>query len=104
MIRGPARMARSFALCVFVFGCVSRVLCSQGSCGAQPEAAALQGASGCGCDSLKRAATVEPAEDRTAPAQPADKYSRRENERLSEAQGDEEEVQSQVICQLSSDS
>ena len=97
-------MVRSFAVCVFVFGCVSRVLCSQGSCGAQPEAAAPQGAPGCGCDSLKRAVALEPAEDRTAPAEPADKYSRRANERLSEAQGDEEEVQSQVTCQLSSDS
>ncbi|KAM8757661.1 formylglycine-generating enzyme isoform 1-T1 [Acanthopagrus schlegelii] len=90
-------MVRSFAVCVFVFGCVSRVLCSQGSCGAQPEAAAPQGASGCGCDSLKRAVALEPAEDRTAPAEPADKYSRRANERLSEAQGDEEEVQSQMV-------
>ncbi|XP_070814131.1 formylglycine-generating enzyme isoform X2 [Chaetodon trifascialis] len=85
-------MVSSFTLFV-VFGCVSRVLCIEGSCGAQPQPAAPQGAASCGCENLKRAAAVEPVEDRT---EPADKYSRGASERPPEAQGDEKEAQSQM--------
>lgn len=89
-------MVRSFALFV-VFGCVTEVLCSEGSCGARPEPAAPQGASSCGCENLRRAAAAEPVEDGTAAAEPANKYSRGASERAPEAQGDEKEAQSQVI-------
>lgn len=90
-------MVRSFAL-FCLLGCVIKTSCVQGSCGPQPEAAAPQGAASCGCENLKRAAAVEPVEDRTAAAEPADKYSRGANEGPHEARGDEERVQSEVIC------
>lgn len=89
-------MARCFAL-LLVFGCVNEVLCNQGSCGAQSEPAAPQRAAGCGCESLKRAAAVEPVEDGTESAEPADKYSRSANERHPEAQGEEKKIQSQMV-------
>ncbi|TDH14233.1 hypothetical protein EPR50_G00040750 [Perca flavescens] len=89
-------MVRCLAL-FFIVGCVNEVLCIQGSCGAQSEPAAPQGAAGCGCENLKRAAAMEPVEDSTAAADPADKYSRDANERPPEAQGDETKIQSQMV-------
>lgn len=90
-----ARMMRCLAL-LFIFGCVSKVLCS---CGAQSEASAPQEAAGCGCGNLKRAAAVDSVEKRTASGNThaAAKYSRDANERQSEAPRDEKELQSQVI-------
>lgn len=73
------------------------MLCVPGSCGTQPEPAAPQGAAGCGCESLNRAAAGEPVEGRTASAEPAGKYSRGANDRPPEAPGDEKEVGSQVF-------
>lgn len=89
-------MVRYFAL-LFVFCCVNRASCLHGSCGTQPEPAAPQGAAGCGCENLQRAAAAGPVEDRAASAEPVDKYSRGANERPLEAQGDEKKTQSQVI-------
>ncbi|XP_068450514.1 formylglycine-generating enzyme isoform X2 [Clinocottus analis] len=89
-------MLRCFPLCL-VFTCVNTVLCSQGSCGAQPEPAAPQAAAGCGCGKLKRAAALEHVEDSTASAEPAHKYSRDASERPSEARGDEKNMLSQFL-------
>lgn len=92
-------MVMNFAL-FYLFACACKVLCDQGSCGAQPEPAAPQGAAGCGCGNLQRSTAVEPAEDGTADAEPADKYSRDINVRQYDAHGDKEEMQSKVICRF----
>ena len=91
-------MPRCLAL-FFIVACVNEVLCVQGSCGAQAEPAAPQGAAGCGCGSLNRAAAAaaEPVEEQgRTPA--AEKYSEEVNERLAEGQRDERNIQSQVGC------
>lgn len=94
-------MLRCLAL-FFIVVCMNQVSCIQGSCGAQAEPAAPQGAAGCGCGSLNRAAAaaVEPVEDQrtNTAADPAEKYSQGVNERLTEGPGDERRIQSQVIC------
>lgn len=88
-------MLRCLAL-LFIFGCVNKVLCSYG---AQSEPAAPQGAAGCGCEKLKRTAAVDGAVEQTASVHTdaAVKYSRGANERLSEAQENERELQSQMV-------
>ncbi|XP_040890639.1 formylglycine-generating enzyme isoform X2 [Toxotes jaculatrix] len=92
-------MVRCFVL-LFIFGCVNKVACLQSSCGAEQDVAAPQGAAGCGCENLKRAAAAaaEPVEDRrTASGESAVKYSRGANERLPEAQEDEKKIQSKMV-------
>ncbi|KAK5872299.1 hypothetical protein PBY51_013014 [Eleginops maclovinus] len=84
-------MVRCFAL-FFIFCCVYEVFCAHESGGAQS-----QGATSCGCEKLKRAAAMQPVEDSTVSADPAHKYSRSANERLQEAQGDEENLLSQMV-------
>lgn len=77
----------------FVLVCVDTVCL----CGAQSEPVAPREGASCGCENLKRTAAVEPVEDETGSEDPAVRYSRGANERLSEAQGDEKTFQSQVI-------
>lgn len=88
-------MVRCFVL-FFIVCCVNEVFCTQDSGGAQSEPVAAQGATSCGCEHLKRVAAVEPVEDSTVSADPALKYSKGANERLQEAQGDDENILSQV--------
>ncbi|XP_071350478.1 formylglycine-generating enzyme isoform X1 [Trachinotus anak] len=82
-------MPRCFALLILL-GCVNKVPCLQSSCGAE------QGAAGCGCGRLERAA-VQQVEDRTASVDSAVKYSRGANEKPPEAQGGEKKMQSQMV-------
>lgn len=83
-------MLRGSLLFVVVVACASQVWCARDSCGAQAGPAAPPGATGCGCDQLRRAAAaaaaVEPAEDGAASPEPADKYSRGANEKPPESQ------------------
>lgn len=95
-----ATMLRCFAL-LFIFSGVNKVLCLQSSCKAEQKPAAQQGAAGCGCENLKRAAAaVDRVEDRSGSGDPAVKYSRGANERTSEAQEEDKKLQSQVRCYL----
>ncbi|XP_033939016.1 formylglycine-generating enzyme [Pseudochaenichthys georgianus] len=89
-------MVRCFVL-FFIVCCVNEVFCTQDSGGAQSEPVAAQGATSCGCEHLKRVAAVEPVEDSTVSADPALKYSKGANERLQEAQGDDENILSQMV-------
>lgn len=69
----------------FVFACATFVPCFRDACGTQPVPAAEQGATSCGCENLRRAATGETVEDTNSP-DPAGIYSRVANEGLSDAQ------------------
>ncbi|XP_026162664.1 formylglycine-generating enzyme isoform X1 [Mastacembelus armatus] len=80
-------MLRCFAL-LLICVCANKVRCLHSSCGAEQEPAARQGAAGCGCGNVKRAAAVE--------RDPAIKYSRDTNERRSGAQREEEEEELQT--------
>ncbi|XP_028261919.1 formylglycine-generating enzyme [Parambassis ranga] len=88
-------MVRYFTFLLFFLGCVSKVLVVQSPCGTkEQEPATPEGAAGCGCDRLKRAAAVE--EDGTLSIDPAVKYSTEANERTSKTPG-EERTQSQMV-------
>ncbi|XP_022601083.1 sulfatase-modifying factor 1 isoform X2 [Seriola dumerili] len=89
-------MLRCFALFI-IFGCVNKVTCLQSSCGAEQEGAAPQGAAGCGCGNLKRAAVDPAVEHGTVSVDSAVKYSKGANERPPEAQGGERTMQSQMV-------
>lgn len=85
-----------YSASLFIFACVNTVLCLQTSCGAEQEAAAPQGAAGCGCGNARRAsfAAADPAEDGTGSSGPAAKYSRGANE----AQREVIKILSEVRC------
>ncbi|XP_053285182.1 formylglycine-generating enzyme [Pleuronectes platessa] len=91
-----ATMTRCFTLLLLVSGCVTRLPWVLGSCGAERDLSAAQGAPSCGCENLRRAAAaVEPVEERTS--SPADKYSRGANEEPSEARGHERDTLSRMV-------
>ena len=92
-----ARMMRYFYL-LFILAFVNKGFCLQSSCGAEQEITSPGGGGSCGCDKLKRAAAVDPKQDRAASDDPALKYSESASERTSEAHGEEKKIQSQVCC------
>lgn len=97
-----AVMAHSFVLLLllllFISAYVTTVLCLQDSGETAQKHAAEQNAPGCGCESLNRAAVTpvpgEGTEHGAASEEPAVKYSREANEKLSE--GDEKVTHSHV--------
>uniref|UniRef100_A0AAX7U7R8 Sulfatase modifying factor 1 n=1 Tax=Astatotilapia calliptera TaxID=8154 RepID=A0AAX7U7R8_ASTCA len=92
------KMLRYFTL-LFIFGCVSKVLCLQSSCSAEPPGP--ERAAGCGCDKLTRdAPTVDPLDEdegKAASTDPDLKYSKDANDRTNQVQDNERETQSPVI-------
>lgn len=93
------KMLRYFTL-LFIFGCVSKVLCLQSSCSAEPPGP--ERAAGCGCDKLTRdAPTVDPLDEdegKAASTDPDLKYSKDANDRTNQVQDNERETQSPVCC------
>lgn len=92
-------MLRYFTL-LFIFGCVSKVLCLQSSCSAEQEPPGPERAAGCGCDKLTRhTPALDPLDEdegKTASTDPALKYSKDANDRTNKVQDDERETQSPV--------
>ncbi|XP_035771748.1 formylglycine-generating enzyme isoform X2 [Neolamprologus brichardi] len=88
------KMLRYFTL-LFIFGCVSKVLCLQSSCSAEPPGP--ERAAGCGCDKLTRdAPTVDPLDEDEGKAPSTDpdlKYSKDANDRTNQVQDNERETQ-----------
>uniref|UniRef100_A0A1A8GHR5 Sulfatase modifying factor 1 n=1 Tax=Nothobranchius korthausae TaxID=1143690 RepID=A0A1A8GHR5_9TELE len=85
-------MVRRYPLFLFLVF-VNEVFCLQSSCRGEQDSLPVEGAGGCGCGKLKRAAD----ESGTATKDPADKYSSEANERTSEASEDGNKVQSQMV-------
>ncbi|KAF6722756.1 Sulfatase-modifying factor 1 [Oryzias melastigma] len=79
------RFLRLFLFLAFM----SEVLSLEGSCGVEREPEPAEGAAGCGCDKLKRASG--------GTTEPAGKYSSSFNGGASEARGEENQVQSQMV-------
>ncbi|RVE72815.1 hypothetical protein OJAV_G00041620 [Oryzias javanicus] len=71
------------------FALMNEVFSLKGSCGMEQEPEPAEGAAGCGCGKLKRASGGS--------AEPAGKYSSSSNGGPSEARGDENQVQSQMV-------
>ncbi|KAM4588288.1 formylglycine-generating enzyme isoform 2-T2 [Odontesthes bonariensis] len=90
-------MVCCFYLLPILLAFVNKGFCLQSSCGAEQEVASPGGGGGCGCNKLKRAAAVDPKQDRAASYDPAHKYSQSASERTSEAHGDEKKIQSQMV-------
>lgn len=95
------KMLRYFTL-LFIFGCVSKVLCLQSSCSAEQKPPGPERAAGCGCDKLTRdAPTVDPLDEdegKAASTDPDLKYSKDANDRTNQVQDNERETQSPVCC------
>ncbi|KAM9409031.1 formylglycine-generating enzyme isoform 2-T2 [Pholidichthys leucotaenia] len=85
-------MALYFAL-LLMFGGVNEVFGLQGSSGAEQGSEGPEGATSCSCDKLNRAAAagVDAIRD------PAHKYSSEANIKVTETQGDEEEIHGQMV-------
>ncbi|CAI5688054.1 formylglycine-generating enzyme [Oreochromis niloticus] len=94
------KMLRYFTL-LFIFGCVSKVLCLQSSCSAEQEPPGVERGAGCGCDKLTRdAPAVDPLDEdegKAASTDPALKYSKDANDRTNQVQDDERETQSPMV-------
>lgn len=91
-------MLRYFTL-LFIFGCVSKVLCLQSSCSAEPRGP--ERAAGCGCDKLTRDAPtptpLDEDEGKAASTDPDLKYSKDANDRTNQVQDNERETQSPMV-------
>lgn len=90
-------MVRCF-LVLFAAGFVSEAFCLQGSCGREQkpvqEPVSPEGAEGCGCEKLRRAA----AQGRTASDDPAGKYSTAANEVRTGVKHEEEKKLQNPVC------
>lgn len=77
-------MVRYFLLLLVVV-LVSVGVCLQSSCGGEQEAASTEGAAGCGCNRLRRAASgaADSKEERPS-SEPAVKYTAAANEKISQ--------------------